>query len=99
MDCYNSFARVYDELMDNIPYREWVCYILELLKEYGIEDGLVAELGCGTGNITELLSEAGYDMIGIDNSEDMQMKRSSFTEMTAYCTFCRIWRNLSSSEQ
>ena len=71
MDCYNSFARVYDELMDNIPYREWVCYILELLKEYGIEDGLVAELGCGTGNITELLSEAGYDMIGIDNSEDM----------------------------
>ena len=45
MDCYNSFARVYDELMDNIPYREWVCYILELLKEYGIEDGLVAELG------------------------------------------------------
>lgn len=71
MDCYNSFARVYDELMDNIPYREWACYILELLKEYGVEDGLVAELGCGTGNITELLSEAGYDMIGIDNSEDM----------------------------
>lgn len=71
MDCYNSFARVYDELMDNIPYREWAGYILELLKEYGVYDGLVAELGCGTGNITELLSEAGYDMIGIDNSEDM----------------------------
>ena len=71
MDCYNSFARVYDELMDNIPYREWADYILGLLKEYGIENGLVAELGCGTGNITELLSEAGYDMIGIDNSEDM----------------------------
>lgn len=71
MDCYNSFARVYDELMDNIPYREWADYILGLLKEYGIENGLVAELGCGTGNITELLSDAGYDMIGIDNSEDM----------------------------
>ena len=71
MDCYNSFARVYDELMDNIPYREWAHYILGLLKEYGIENGLVAELGCGTGNITELLSDAGYDMIGIDNSEDM----------------------------
>ena len=71
MDCYNSFARVYDELMDNIPYRGWADYSLGLLKEYGIENGLVAELGCGTGNITELLSDAGYDMIGIDNSEDM----------------------------
>ena len=37
----------------------------------GINSGLVLELGCGTGTITELLAEAGYDMIGIDNSEEM----------------------------
>ena len=29
------------------------------------------ELGCGTGSMTELLAEAGYDMIGVDNSEEM----------------------------
>lgn len=71
MEAYTSFANVYDELMDNIPYEEWAEYIIALLHEYQITDGLIAELGCGTGNITELLSAAGYDMIGIDNSEEM----------------------------
>ncbi len=71
MEAYESFAAVYDDLMDNIPYDEWVDYILALLHEHHIDTGLIAELGCGTGNITELLSLAGYDMIGIDNSADM----------------------------
>ena len=71
MDAYTSFASVYDTFMDNIPYEEWADYLIELLKEYGIHDGLVADLGCGTGNMTELLANAGYDMIGIDNAEDM----------------------------
>lgn len=71
MEAYESFARVYDDLMDNIPYEEWADYILQLLHEYHINDGLLAELGCGTGNITERLANAGYDMIGIDNSTEM----------------------------
>ncbi len=71
MDAYTSFASVYDTFMDNIPYEEWADYLIELLKEYGIQDGLVADLGCGTGNMTELLAQAGYDMIGIDNAEEM----------------------------
>lgn len=71
MDAYTSFASVYDTFMDNIPYGEWTDYVIGLLTEYGISDGLVAELGCGTGNVTERLASAGYDMIGIDNSEEM----------------------------
>lgn len=71
MEAYTGFAQVYDEFMDNIPYEEWGAYLLGLLKEYGVKDGLVLDMGCGTGSITELLQEAGYDMIGIDNSEDM----------------------------
>ena len=46
-------------------------YKKETLKEDGIADGLVLELGCGTGSMTERLAEAGYDMIGVDNSADM----------------------------
>ena len=71
MASYESFARVYDLFMDNIPYEEWCEYLHGLLKKYGIDDGLVLELGCGTGSMTELLAEAGYDMIGVDNSADM----------------------------
>lgn len=71
MEAYRSFAQVYDLFMDNVPYEEWSRYIISLLKEYGIADGLVLDLGCGTGKLTRLLKQAGYDMIGVDNSEEM----------------------------
>ncbi len=71
MEAYTGFAQVYDLFMDNIPYEEWSQYLISLLKEYGITKGLVADLGCGTGTITEYLNQAGYDMIGIDNAEEM----------------------------
>ena len=71
MEAYTGFAEVYDLFMDNVQYEQWAEYITGLLREYGIEDGLVLDLGCGTGTMTELLAEAGYDMIGIDQSEEM----------------------------
>ena len=70
-ESYTSFAQVYDMFMDNVDYSAWSKYLIQLLKEYQVEDGLVLDLGCGTGNMTELLAEEGYDMIGVDNSEDM----------------------------
>ena len=71
MEAYTSFASVYDTFMDNIPYEEWGAYLRDLLKEYGVYGGLVLDLGCGTGTMTEILAADGYDMIGIDNSEEM----------------------------
>ncbi|MCD8118235.1 MAG: class I SAM-dependent methyltransferase [Lachnospiraceae bacterium] len=71
MDAYTGFAGVYDLLMDNVPYEEWGAFVVSELKKYGIADGLVLDLGCGTGTMTELLAQAGYDMIGVDASCDM----------------------------
>lgn len=72
MNAYTGFAKVYETFMDNIPYEEWADYLTGLLKEYGIEkESLICELGCGTGSMTRLLAKAGYDMIGIDLSEEM----------------------------
>ena len=71
MEAYTSFAQVYDTFMDNIPYEEWGEYLTGLMEEYGVKDGLVLELGCGTGSMTEILAAKGYDMIGADNSEEM----------------------------
>ncbi len=71
MEAYTGFAAVYDRFMDNVPYAEWAEYVRELLEGYGIRDGLVLELGCGTGTMTELLAGYGYDMIGVDCSEEM----------------------------
>ena len=69
MEAYTGFAQVYDTFMDNVPYEEWADYYKEILREHGIMDGIVLDLGCGTGSMTELLAEQGYDMIGVDNSE------------------------------
>lgn len=71
MQAYTDFAQVYDLFMDNVPYEQWEEYLSALLREYGIENGLVLDLGCGTGKMTRLLAKRGYDMIGVDNAPQM----------------------------
>ncbi len=71
MEAYTDFAYVYDTLMDNTPYKEWCARITDILRRAGIEKDLVLDLGCGTGTLTELLAKEGYDMIGIDCSQEM----------------------------
>ena len=71
MEAYTSFAYVYDTFMDNVPYGEWARHIREKLCEHGVTDGIVLDLGGGTGTMTERLAGYGYDMIGVDNSEEM----------------------------
>ncbi len=68
---YSGFAGVYDLFMSEIPYEEWHRYVKGILCEHGIRDGLVLELGCGTGTFAELLAEDGYDVIGVDYSAEM----------------------------
>lgn len=77
MDAYTDFAAVYDKFMEDTPYDEWCKVILDKLKENGIENGLVCDLGCGTGEMTRRLRDKGFDMIGIDYSEDMLMQAKS----------------------
>lgn len=71
MDSYGDFAYVYDTFMDETPYAEWCEFLVHTLQRFQIEKQLVLDLGCGTGTLTEGLSRAGYDMIGVDNSEQM----------------------------
>ena len=71
LEAYTSFAEVYDTFMDNVPYEEWGGYIHRMLCENNINDGILLDLGCGTGTMTELFAGFGYDMIGVDNSADM----------------------------
>lgn len=84
MEAYHDFAGVYDELMDNTPYELWGERLDALIGKYGVsaperdsedildsEKNLVVDLGCGTGTLTELMYQKGYDMIGVDVSESM----------------------------
>lgn len=71
MEAYTGFAQVYDRFMDNVPYEEWAKDIRSILVKNGISEGILLDLGCGTGSITRRLADYGYDMIGIDISEEM----------------------------
>lgn len=73
MEAYTGFAQVYDMFMDNVPYEAWRDYIVRELNKEEIEDGIILDLGCGTGKMTRLLAAEGYDMIGIDLSDEMLM--------------------------
>ncbi len=71
---FDSFAEVYDEFTQNADYERRAEYIVSLLRRGGITSGLLLDLACGTGTLTTLLAENGYDMIGVDFSEDMLIK-------------------------
>ena len=71
MDSYSELAGCYDLFMDETPYESWLRFILEKFEKYNVPKELVLDLGCGTGTLTEMLAEKGYDMIGVDLSQEM----------------------------
>lgn len=68
---YQNFAYWYDALNIDADYDRLTRKIISKLKQNGIDSGIVADLGCGTGEVVLRLAKAGYDMIGIDQSSDM----------------------------
>jgi SAM-dependent methyltransferase len=45
--------------------------LLEMLRRSGIDRGLVVDLGCGSGIWARALRDAGYDVLGVDQSPAM----------------------------
>lgn len=68
---YNEFAYFYDEFNDDADYDALFAAVTARLRENGVDSGILVDLGCGTGDLTLMLSQAGYDVIGVDQSEEM----------------------------
>ena len=65
---YQTFAELYDELFDPAMYQQWLDFVR---REYPNQDGQLLELACGTGRLGVLLAQAGYQVTGLDLSENM----------------------------
>lgn len=68
---YDIFSRYYDSLTDNVDYEKRADSICRLLSFCGVSDGILLELGCGTGSLTAQLAARGFDVIGVDTSVGM----------------------------
>lgn len=72
MNEYNVIAGVYDKINSGVDYGRWSGYAESMFDKYlPTKPELVLDLACGTGSMTLALAERGYDMIGVDLSEDM----------------------------
>ncbi len=68
---YTSFAEVYDQLMDNVDYEGWADLYRMMLTSGGVAAGKVCECACGTAGLTIPLNRRGYQMTGVDLSQEM----------------------------
>ena len=71
MSAYEALAGVYDALTGDVGYEKRADYIEKLFLKSRVPVHTVLDLACGTGSMTALLTERGYELIAVDESPDM----------------------------
>ena len=86
MRSYTSLAASYDDLTYDVPYSDFLKFYKNEFHRAEGQIQLVLDLCCGTGTMTKLLYDEGYDVIGVDSSEDMLMKaREKLPDILLLC--------------
>ena len=73
MTSYQALAGVYDSLTGDVDYKKRADFIEKLLHRSKLSVHTLLDLACGTGSMTALFMERGYELIAVDGSEDMLM--------------------------
>ncbi|WP_077534761.1 class I SAM-dependent DNA methyltransferase [Massiliimalia massiliensis] len=68
---YGQFAYSYDSLTQNIDYQKRGAYFHEIMLQQGKTKGILVDLACGTGSLSEYFARLDYEVIGVDASEEM----------------------------
>jgi len=71
MDAYKNLAFCYDRLTNDVDYCAVVDFYHDILAAEGVKPRTVADLACGTGSVSLLLARRGYQVTGVDMSEEM----------------------------
>lgn len=71
MESYQSFAMLYDELMEDAPYDEWIQFAMFFIDRFAENKRTLIDLGCGTGEISLRFQEKGFQVTGVDLSAEM----------------------------
>ena len=69
---YSHLAAIYDDYMRHVRYQDWADFAIESYQKIcGKKPQKILELACGTANISCLLIEKGYRVVGEDISPQM----------------------------
>ena len=71
MDAYHELAKSYDRLTNDVDYEATVEFYMQILDKECVKPRTVVDLACGTGSVTEILARKGYEVTGVDMSEEM----------------------------
>ncbi len=88
MSAYHSLAAAYDGLTQDIAYSKTLDFLEGILEREGKRPESVLDLACGTGSMSILLAQRGYQVLGADISEEMltvaAQKAAELTENTPF---------------
>lgn len=94
---YIPIAPYYDELTRDVPYSAFADFYEQIFKKYELNPQMILDLACGTGTLTCLLGERGYEMIGTDASEEM-LSQAMEKAYSSECVVMPMFLNQSMEE-
>ena len=71
---YALLSEYYDRFTDDVPYERWADFFEHIFRQKGQKPQTILDLACGTGSLTRILAQRGYEMIAVDQSADMLME-------------------------
>lgn len=74
MASYEALAASYDELTEDVDYLRRADFIEKLFRRARLPVHTLLDLACGTGTMTRLFTERGYELIAVDASAEMLME-------------------------
>ena len=87
---YDAISAVYDLLNKDLDYDAWAEFVEQCFARFlPTRPELVLDLACGTGRMTRALAARGYDMIGVDGSEDMLSEAYAATDPARHVLYLR----------
>lgn len=66
-----DYASSYDSLYHDKPYEKECSFMESLFKKYTKKVKTILDLGCGTGGHAVILARRGYEVTGVDRSDEM----------------------------
>lgn len=70
---YVKLAPVYDHLMEEVPYEDWLRFVQIEKQRFAIEGNRILDVACGTGELSILYAKNQFDVTGVDLSSEMLM--------------------------